>query len=141
MAEPVKAPDTGVKKILIVEDESEYRDVLSQRLTAEGYKVLSASSGKEALNLLQYATVDLITLDLIMPEMDGIQFMYNLKNTINKNVPVVILTNLTQVAYPPGVKDFIVKTEITLSELINRIKSHLTETMLDDTSSQPPTAT
>lgn len=111
--------------ILIVEDEKEYRDILAERLQTEGFTVLKAENGQLALNLMKNTDVDLILLDMLMPQMDGVTFFYHLKNTLKKDIPVIILTNFTEMAYPEGVVGFIVKANVTLDEVVEKIKKNL----------------
>lgn len=81
---------TSKKKILVVEDEKQYREVLSERLLQEGYDVLQAENGQTALNILKNTDAHLILLDMLMPQMDGVTFFYHLKNTLKKEIPVII---------------------------------------------------
>lgn len=113
--------------ILLVEDEKEYRDILSKKLETAGYTVITAQNGQYALNTLKNNQVDLIILDLFMPVMDGLTFYYHLKHTLNKVIPVIILTNLTETAYPSEVKDFIVKANTSLDQVIEKIRSVLSQ--------------
>lgn len=113
------------KRILIVEDEKEYRDVLTERFQSEGFIVLQAENGQLALDLLLNTQVDLIILDLLMPQMDGSTFLHYLKNTLNRNIPVIILTNFTEAIYPAGVTDFIIKANTSLEEVVQKVKKNL----------------
>lgn len=121
---PQQTPQT-TPRILIVEDEKDYRDILTERLKAEKYEVLETTNGEQAINLLKNTSVDLILLDMLMPEMDGATFFYHLRNTLKKEVPVIIITNFTETAYPEGVTDFIIKSNTSLEEVITKIKSYL----------------
>ena len=112
-------------RILIVEDERDYRDVLAERLTADGFTVLKAENGQLALNVLKNTEVDLILLDMLMPQMDGTTFFYHLRNTLKKDIPVIILTNFSEMAYPQGVADFVVKANASLDEIVNKVKKNL----------------
>lgn len=118
-------------KILIVEDDHDYRDLLKAKLEKADIEILVADNGSEALAImLEQRDISLIVLDILMPSMDGITFLYKLRNNLRKMTPVVILTNLSETAYPEGVQDFIVKSETSLDETANRIKSHLTPILL-----------
>lgn len=66
---------TKKQKILVVEDEAVLRDAYSKVLTHEGYTVAEAANGKEALVQLKQFKPDLILLDILMPEMDGLDFL------------------------------------------------------------------
>lgn len=115
----------GSRRLLIVEDEKDYRDVLAERLQTEGFTVLQAENGQLALNLMKNTDVDLILLDMYMPQMDGTTFFYHLRNTLMKNIPVIILTNFTEMAYPEGVADYVVKVNTSLDEIVEKIKKNL----------------
>ena len=119
-------------KILIVEDEKDYRDLLQKKLSEQhDINVLVAENGSDALDVvLDNRDINLIVLDLLMPKMDGITFLYKLRNELKNATPVVILTNFSDSAYPVGVADFIVKSDTSLDEAVNRIKSHLNPILL-----------
>lgn len=118
-------PQQSLGRILIVEDEKDYRDVLAERLQEEGFSVLKAENGQLALNLMKNTDIDLILLDMLMPQMDGTTFFYHLKNTLKRNTPVIILTNFTEMAYPAGVADFVVKANASLDEVVEKVKKNL----------------
>ena len=83
------------KVILIADDEPELRQVLSMRLISAGYAVVEASNGKGAMNLACAKRPDLIILDIMMPQMDGMSLSQKLKdNPITKNIPIIFLTGL-----------------------------------------------
>lgn len=110
------------KRILIVEDDKDYRDVLAELLEGEGFKVLDAENGQVGIELLKNTDVDLVLLDLLMPQMDGITFYNHIRNALKKNVPVIMLTNFTTTVRPEGVTDFIVKSNTSLDEVLKKIK-------------------
>ncbi|MDP1710114.1 MAG: response regulator [bacterium] len=112
-------------RILIVEDEKDYGDVLEERLQAEGFTVFKVENGQLALNFMKNTDVDLILLDMLMPQMDGATFFYHLKNTLKKDIPVIILTNFTEMAYPEKAADFVVKANTSLDEVVDKIKKNL----------------
>ena len=80
-----------MKKILVVDDEENIRFLYKEELMDEGYQVTLAASGQEALDLLGKSEPDLITLDIKMPDMDGIETLRKIKE-LNKNIPVVLCT-------------------------------------------------
>ncbi len=123
---PVPNTSQTGKRVLIVEDEKDYRDVLTERLEQEGFTVQQAEDGEKALELMKTADVDLILLDMLMPKMDGVTFFYHLRNTLNKpNIPVIILTNFTEAAYPKGVTDFVVKSNTSLDDVVKKVKNNM----------------
>jgi CheY-like chemotaxis protein len=83
------------KTVLVVDDDRDIRDVLTDALEAEGYRVVTASDGHEALNWLRSAAERpcIILLDLMMPRMDGVQFRTELLNDgALAHIPVVVLS-------------------------------------------------
>lgn len=79
--------------ILVVDDEEDIRNLVAVMLNADGYQVVLASTGKEALQALEGAPIDLIVLDVMMPGMDGWEVCRQIKgNARTKDIPVVFLT-------------------------------------------------
>lgn len=79
------------KRVLIVDDEKELLMTMKIRLTSWGYDVLTADNGKEAISLFKKKAVDVVILDIMMPEMDGIEILKCIRR-FNKKIPVIILT-------------------------------------------------
>ena len=83
------------KKILIVDDEKDTLAVLEKALTAEGYSIITADNGKDAIMLAKSKQPEIIMLDILMPGMDGAEVAARLKeNPETKNIPVIFLTCL-----------------------------------------------
>jgi len=83
------------KTVLVVDDDRDIRDVLTDALEAEGYRVITAPDGQEALDWLRASTVRpcVILLDLMMPRMDGLQFRTEqLNEPLLAAVPVIVLS-------------------------------------------------
>jgi DNA-binding response OmpR family regulator len=81
------------KTILAVDDDENILNLEKAILSQEGFAVISATSAKEALQVIQGASIDLILLDIVMPEMDGFELCRQLKTDPRfKDVPVVFLT-------------------------------------------------
>src|SRR5580693_193885 len=81
------------QKILIVDDEPDIIELLTFNLKAEGYEVITATNGLEALNQARAALPDLIVLDLMLPELDGVavsEILHRLPSTAP--IPIIILT-------------------------------------------------
>lgn len=79
--------------VLLVDDNEDFLEAMKKIVTSEGYKVKIATSGLKALEILQDATPSVIFSDLIMPEMDGFQFIQRLQNNDRwRNIPVVVLS-------------------------------------------------
>lgn len=114
-------------KILVVEDDDRYRNELATLIEKEGHKIYAARNGETGLEILKKEHIDLVTLDLAMPKMDGITFYYYLEETFRTHIPVVIVTSATHAAYPSNVRDFINKADITMPETVKRIIQVLKE--------------
>jgi PAS domain S-box-containing protein len=83
----------GSARILVVDDETETLQLVSEVLKSTAYLPLLAASGREALDILSQTSVDAILLDLIMPEMNGFELLHHLKaDTRLRNIPVFVLT-------------------------------------------------
>lgn len=85
------------KKILLVEDEPDFRLSMRMRLEANGFEVIEADNGKAGLDMARTSVPDLIVLDVMLPKMDGYQVARLLKfDAKYKNIPIVMLTARTQ---------------------------------------------
>lgn len=109
------------KTILVVEDEEPLRTSLAKKLGDSGYQVITAENGKRALEVVKSHPPDLILLDLFMPEMDGFDFFYYLKQEIKQNIPIIVMTNLSTSPYPIDVRDFFIKSDTTLEEVVAKV--------------------
>ena len=115
-------------KILIIEDDEQSNSIPPRKLTSSGYEVEVAINGKDALIKLNKNKISLIILDLLMPEMSGWKFMYEMSRTQHKNIPIIILTNASEAAYPsrvPLVMDFLIKADVSLDELVKKVGKHM----------------
>lgn len=81
-----------IKRILIIDDDAFIVGLLSLVLTKAGYEVISATNGKDATRVLSEQSVDILILDLMMPEMDGLAFLHWLRQETNATMPIVVLT-------------------------------------------------
>ncbi len=82
-----------MKKILIVDDDSDIRKVLKARLELSGFKCFTAKDGREAVKRAKYNSPSLIILDLVMPGMDGFETYKSLKaDEHTKNIPIIAYT-------------------------------------------------
>jgi DNA-binding response OmpR family regulator len=83
-------------KILIAEDSATIRRLVAARLIAEGYEVVEAADGQEALNLTRSSQPDLLVLDKVMPKLDGFEVVRTLRaDPATEAVPIVMLTGRT----------------------------------------------
>ncbi|MBM3242214.1 response regulator [Candidatus Poribacteria bacterium] len=120
-------------KIIVVDDELDILDFVQLSLEADGFEVITASSGKEALAKIKQESPDLILLDLMMPQMDGYEVMKMLKaDKQTRNIPVIMLTALAQAddkvkGLRTGADDYITKP-FDLRELTLRVNAVLKRT-------------
>lgn len=113
--------------LLIVDDEKEIRELIEIYLKNEGYNVLKATDGLEALEILNAYEIHLIILDIMMPKMDGIQACMKIRE--EKNMPIIILSAKGQdmdkiTGLSIGADDYIAKP-FNPMELVARVKSQL----------------
>jgi len=114
-------------KILVVDDDREIVDSIGIFLSGEGYKVLKAYDGIEALDILSENEVHLMILDIMMPKLDGIKTLMKLRES--RNIPVILLSAKSEVAdkilgLTAGADDYVTKP-FNPSELVARVKSQL----------------
>ncbi len=127
MSLPADAPfvgGSGPGRVLVVDDESALVRVIARALTLAGYRVSTAANGREATGLLAGATFDVILSDIDMPEMNGIQFLQDIRRR-DADVPVVLMTgdpDLTTavLAVEHGALQYLIKP-VDLDELQNVI--------------------
>lgn len=118
-------------KILIAEDDQFLSSLVAQRLGKEGYKVLSATDGKQVLKIFEENVPDLVLMDIIMPEMSGLEVLRKIKSQDKyKDVIVIIFSNLGQEheveeAKKAGAEDFLIKVNFTLKEVVDKINVFL----------------
>lgn len=124
-------------RILVVDDIPANVKLLEARLMAEYFEVLTADNGRDALNICDSTQVDVILLDIMMPEMDGFEVCERLKsNPRTAHIPVVMVTALDQPSdrvrgLKAGADDFLTKPVNDL-QLISRVKSLVRLKMLSD---------
>ena len=112
-------------KILLVEDDNNLREIYEARLQAEGYTIVSAHDGEEALVVAKAEKPDLIISDVMMPKISGFEMLDILRNTESlKDVKVMMLTALGQNddqerADKLGADRYLVKSQVTLEDIVN----------------------
>jgi two-component system response regulator (stage 0 sporulation protein F) len=87
----MKDQDTKTRTVLVVDDEESIRFLYREELEEEGYRVITAADGEEALRKLKKDGPDLITLDIRMPGMDGIEVLQRIRE-MDKEIPVIMST-------------------------------------------------
>jgi DNA-binding response OmpR family regulator len=120
-------------KILLAEDDIQLIDMYKRKFEIEKFDVYIAEDGQEAIDKLETFTPDLVLLDIMMPKVDGLEVLRQIKQNPNlKDTLVVILTNLgnestSEEIYKLGATDYIVKAEMTPLEVTNKVKEILKE--------------
>lgn len=79
------------KKVLLIDDEADFVMIMGKRIEHWGYELLTASSGKEGLEAVGQKHPDVVVLDYMMPEMDGVATLKEIRK-VNKEIPVIMLT-------------------------------------------------
>ena len=120
--------------ILVCEDDFAIKTMISTKLKQENYSVYTAQNGQEALNLMEKEQIDLVISDIMMPEMDGYEFVQTLRET-KYTLPILMITAKSQLesleeAFKLGVDDYMVKP-LRLEELVLRVKALLRRSQLE----------
>lgn len=116
------------KKILIVEDEQVLLNILVDKFGKEGFETIAALNGRVGLDLAIKEHPDVILLDILMPVMNGMQMLDELrKDPWGKNAQVILLTNLSDpeneaVSSRLDVFDYLIKCDMTLNNIVRRVK-------------------
>lgn len=122
---------TKGKKVLLIEDDPDQLFLYETEFTVHGFDVVKAHNGLEGLGVAESTQPDIILLDEVMEEMNGIATLENLKkNPKTKDIPVILFTNLEKEekekdALELGAIDFVVKSKIMPREMVARVKMHL----------------
>ncbi len=120
--------------ILVVEDTDLLRRMYVDRLTQDGYRVVAAADGLEALNLMRSEGPDLVLLDLIMPMMSGIEVLeHSQADPRLRGIPVLVLSNLGQDedirrCIELGACDYLIKNDARPADISEKIKRILAAT-------------
>lgn len=120
-----------MKKVLIIEDDSFLQGLEATKLKKENYEIVVASTGEEGMEKINEPGIDLILLDIILPQFDGFEILKKIRNTEKiRDIPVIVFSNLSEEkdikkAESLGSTDFMVKSNFTLDELVERINKIL----------------
>ena len=121
------------KKILIVEDEEDIREAISEAVTSAGYEVKTAENGQVGLDIAFEWKPDLILLDLVMPRIDGHEVLRVLReDEWGETVKVIVLTAMDRpfnvaMANMGNAEDYIIKGQKTLEEIVEKINQVLAD--------------
>ena len=133
-------------KILLVEDDNNLREIYEARLQAEGYTIVSAMDGEEALVVAKKENPDLIISDVMMPRISGFEMLDILRNTDGlKSVKVIMLTALGQAedktrADSLGADRYLVKSQVTLEDIVKAAQELLGPASSDQQAATQPAA-
>ncbi|MCX7927374.1 MAG: response regulator [Candidatus Omnitrophica bacterium] len=116
-------------KVLVIDDEPNIVRLVKARLNANGYEVISASNGKEGLEIARQQLPDLILLDIMMPQMNGEKTLIELKKDIRtQKIPVIMLTakqdadDIVRCIHDLGASDYVVKPFVA-GEFLRKINT------------------
>ena len=118
-------------KILIVEDEPFLLDMYKMKFKQDGFEVISAVDGEEAIKISRSEKPNIILLDIMMPKINGFEVLENLKkNPITKLIPVLIFSNFSQKeeikkGIALGAVDYFLKTNYTPAQVLEKVKNIL----------------
>lgn len=119
------------KKILLVEDDPFLIDIYTTKLKESGFSVKVGTDGEQALNLAKEKKLDLIVLDIVLPQIDGWEILRKIKSDPKlKNLKVIILSNLGQKEEVEkginlGATKYLIKAHYTPSQVVEEIKKVL----------------
>ena len=115
-----------MKSILVVDDDEPIRNLLTEELTEEGYRVLTASNARDAIKLVENEPLDLVVLDIRMPGMDGLEALPRILG-LKEGLPVILNTAYSQYkeSFMSWAADAYVIKSSDLSELKAKIKELL----------------
>ncbi len=128
------------RKILVVDDEKPISDIIKFNLTKEGYEVVTAFDGDEALKMVYQHNPDLILLDVMLPKLDGFQVCRKVRETFN--TPIIMLTAKEEevdkvLGLELGADDYITKP-FGMRELMARVKANLRRIDIDSVEQSSP---
>ncbi len=119
-----------MKKVLIVDDEKPISDIIKFNLTKEGYDTITAFDGREAVTAFEEEKPDLVILDLMLPELDGLEVAKEIRKT--SHIPIIMLSAKDSefdkvIGLEIGADDYVTKP-FSNRELLARVKAHLRRT-------------
>lgn len=119
------------KSVLVIEDEQALQEALKLKLEKEGIEVLTASTGEEALEALKKRRPTLVTLDILLPRMNGLEVLQKIRGDANlRDLPVVIVSvsggqEKIKQAFAMNVVDYLIKSEYKIENIVKKIKEIL----------------
>jgi CheY-like chemotaxis protein len=118
--------------VMVVDDTQLIRETVAKLLRREGYDTVCASNGIEALREFEKTPPDLVLLDIMMPDMDGMEFLERLRQRpAGRSLPVIMMSALgddvnQNLAKELGASEFLVKTRFNAGQVLERVKHWIT---------------
>jgi len=118
-------------KILMIEEDRFLRKIYRDKFSRLGFEFLEATNGEEGLNKVIYEKPNAVILDLMLPKKNGFDVLIEIKRNKNtQTIPVIILSNLGQESdikkgLSLGAEDYLVKPEVSLSEVVEKVKEQV----------------
>lgn len=116
-----------MKKILVIDDDQFFAKAIHSAMDTSKYEVITALDGDEGLKQVEKSTPDVILLDIMMPKMNGLEFLKQLNNKYGSNkIPVLITSNLSSMekiseGVELGVRGYIIKSDESIKTIISTI--------------------
>ena len=120
-----------MSRILIIEDDPLLSKMYKTKFTSEGFEVETAEDGEIGLKIAMEGKPDFVILDIMMPNLSGIEFLSRLRQTpVGADVPVIVLSNLSEKkemeeARRLGVKEYLIKSSLTPKDIVEKVKEYL----------------
>jgi CheY-like chemotaxis protein len=118
--------------VMVVDDIPVVRETVAKLLRHEGFETICAANGREALDAARRSPPALVLLDVMMPEMNGMQFLEQLRGDPQiQNTPVIMMTansddEWQRRALQLGVSEYLVKARCSIAQMLERVKHHIT---------------
>jgi len=125
--------DHSTKKVMIIEDEVALRKALVEEFIDAGYQVVEAGDGLEGFDVALREKPDVILLDQLMPKMNGVAMLRELRNDPwGAKVPVIMATNMSTTdtineAIDAGANDYFIKSEVSVADILALVEERLTQ--------------
>jgi DNA-binding response OmpR family regulator len=125
--------DNSTKKVMIVEDEVALRKALAEEFTDNGYIVIEAGDGLEGFDVALRERPDIILLDQLMPKMNGVAMLKQLRtDPWGSTVPVIMATNMSTTdtineAIDAGANDYFIKSEVSVADILKLVSQRLSQ--------------
>lgn len=121
------------KRIVLIEDDEFIREMYQSELEGAGFKISAFGTGKEGLAAINTEPFDLLLLDIMLPDSNGLEILRTIKSQANtKNLKVVLLTNLgqdsiIQEGFQLGAEGYLIKVSYTPDQIVAEVKNYLNQ--------------